>query len=98
MEGKRSNAEKWRAKNSIVKQEGNIKHMNAGETLTIFKEEMHSVFYNILVKHGFTKEKAKQSAEIFTVNTIDGVYTHGVNRFPRFVQYIKEGYVKVDAE
>lgn len=28
---------------------------------------------------------------------MDGVYTHGVNRFPRFVQYVKEGFVKVDA-
>lgn len=72
--------------------------MKAGETIMIFKEEMESVFYNILIKVGFTNEKAKQSAEIFTVNTVDGVYTHGINRFPRFVQYIKEGYVKADAE
>ncbi len=72
--------------------------MNAGETKTIFKEDMHNVFYDILLKVGFTKEKAKQSAEIFTANTVDGVYTHGVNRFPRFVQYVREGYVKVDAE
>ena len=98
MERKRSNAEKRQAKDSIVKQEENIKHMNAGETITIFKEEMQSVFYNILLKVCFTNEKAKQSAEIFTDNTVDGVYTHGVNRFPRFVQYIKEGYVKADAE
>ena len=72
--------------------------MNAGENLIIFKEEMQEVFYNILLKAGFTKEKAEQSAEIFTENSVDGVYTHGVNRFPRFVQYIKEGYVKADAE
>ena len=34
---------------------------------------------------------------IFTEISIDGIYTHGVNRFPRFIKYIKEGYVKPDA-
>ncbi len=98
MERKRSNTKKRKAKNSIVKQEGNVKHMNAGETITVFKEKMQDVFYNILIKVGFTKEKANKCAEIFTVNTVDGVYTHGVNRFRKFVEYVKEGYVKADAE
>ena len=65
--------------------------------ITILAKEMQQCFTRILVKHGFTPEKALQCAEIFTETSVDGIYTHGVNRFPRFVQYIKEGFVKVDA-
>src|SRR5262249_23548911 len=42
--------------------------------------------------------KAKQCAAVFTNNTVDGVYTHGVYRFPRFIEYIKKGVVIPDAE
>lgn len=37
-------------------------------------------------------------ADIFTNNSIDGVYTHGVNRFPRFIEYIQKGYINIHAE
>jgi 3-dehydro-L-gulonate 2-dehydrogenase len=56
-------------------------------------EKMESVFLSILDKHGFSGERAGTCARIFTQNSLDGVYTHGVNRFPRFIRYIKEGYV-----
>jgi 3-dehydro-L-gulonate 2-dehydrogenase len=59
---------------------------------------MQQTFSTILQQHHFSKEKAETCAKIFTANSVDGVYTHGVNRFPRFVQYIKEGFVKPDAE
>lgn len=59
---------------------------------------MNAVFERILIKHGFTSTKAKQCAAIFTDNTVDGITTHGVNRFPRFVSYIQNGYVQKDAE
>ncbi len=64
---------------------------------TIPTNEMQERFTLILLKYGFTKERAFQCAEIFTNSSIDGIYTHGVNRFPRFIQYIKEGYVKPEA-
>ncbi|MEJ7676229.1 MAG: Ldh family oxidoreductase [Chitinophagaceae bacterium] len=31
-------------------------------------------------------------------NSLDGVYTHGVNRFPRFLQNIKDGHIIVNNE
>ena len=65
--------------------------------ITIPAKEMQQCFTGILVKHGFASKKALQCAEIFTDSSVDGIYTHGVNRFPRFVQYIKDGFVKVDA-
>ncbi len=59
--------------------------------------EMQESFAGILLKHNFTREHAVQCAQVFTETSVDGIYTHGVNRFPRFVQYIKEGYVHVNA-
>jgi 3-dehydro-L-gulonate 2-dehydrogenase len=67
-------------------------------TILIHASEMQTVFEQKLLKHGFTPVKATQCAEIFTDNTIDGIITHGVNRFPRFINYIKKGYVQKDAE
>ncbi len=57
--------------------------------------EMHDRFTDILIRLKFAKDKAEKCASVFTDNSLDGVYTHGVNRFPRFVQYIKDGFVKV---
>lgn len=68
------------------------------QTLFISAAQMEQEFARILLTLGFTKEKAAQCAAIFTANSTDGVYTHGVNRFPRFVQYIKNGFVKPGAE
>ena len=59
--------------------------------------EMQNCFTDILRKVGFSEERALQCAMIFINNSIDGIYTHGVNRFPRFVQYVKEGFVKANA-
>ena len=65
--------------------------------ITIPAKEMQELFSGILLKLGFTQERALQCAEIFTESSIDGIYTHGLNRFPRFVQYVKDGFVKVNA-
>lgn len=67
-------------------------------TLRVEYREMENIFFNILTRHGFSESKARTCAQVFTENSIDGVYTHGVNRFPRFVQYVKDGYVHADAE
>lgn len=67
-------------------------------SILISSIEMKAVFEKILLKYDLAPDKAAQCADIFTDNTIDGIITHGVNRFPRFVSYIKKGYVKKDAE
>lgn len=59
--------------------------------------DMQLCFENVLLKTGFTKERAEQIATVFTNNSVDGVYTHGVNRFPRFVEYVQKGFVQKDA-
>lgn len=70
----------------------------ADQTKRISAEEMQQRFYSVLLKEGMTDDKAKTCATIFTENSIDGVYTHGVNRFPRFVQYIRDKHIAIDAE
>jgi 3-dehydro-L-gulonate 2-dehydrogenase len=71
---------------------------NNSETIRISSKEMEQTFHSILTQHNFSDEKAKICAKIFTENTLDGVYTHGVYRFMRFIQYIKDGIVKPHAE
>jgi len=51
-----------------------------------------------LLKHGFTGQKAGILSRVFTESSLDGIYSHGLNRFPRFINDINEGIVKVDAE
>ena len=59
--------------------------------------EMKSEFVRILKKYGFAEAKADKCAEIFTVNSLEGVYSHGVNRFPKFIGNVRNGYVIPDA-
>jgi 3-dehydro-L-gulonate 2-dehydrogenase len=68
------------------------------EMLLISAVKMQSEFNRILLAIGFTADKAKECAEIFTASSIDGIYTHGVNRFLTFVNYVKNGYVKPAAK
>jgi 3-dehydro-L-gulonate 2-dehydrogenase len=72
--------------------------MEPNTTVTIPAQEMQQCFTDILLQLGFDNKKAQQCAEIFTNNSIDGVYTHGVNRFPRFAKYVSEGIVDTSAE
>jgi len=66
-------------------------------TIAIPANEMQDRFTGILLKYGFTPERAQQCSQVFTESSLDGIYTHGVNRFPRFIQYLKAGYVVPDA-
>lgn len=61
-------------------------------------ETMQAEFERILLTLNFSPVKAQQIAAIFTENSCDGVYTHGLNRFPVFVQYVKDGLINPDAE
>jgi 3-dehydro-L-gulonate 2-dehydrogenase len=71
--------------------------MQDNGTINIAADTMHTIFKSILLKQGFKKEKADTLAQIFTANSLDGIYTHGVNRFPRFIEYVQKGYVAIDA-
>ena len=60
-------------------------------------EKMRAEFERVLLKYGFSEERAQLSARLFAEASRDGVYSHGLNRFPRFIEYIQFGWVNVDA-
>lgn len=73
--------------------------MNKEEnSILVSAGEMQDRLTGILLNTGFKKEKAETLARAFTQNSLDGIYTHGINRFSRFVEYTRKGFVKQDAE
>lgn len=61
-------------------------------------EDMIEEFKRVLVEKGFAEEDAYESAKLFAENSLDGVYSHGLNRFPRVISYIDKGYINVKAK
>lgn len=61
-------------------------------------DEMKRTIRSALEKAGMPGEKAERCARIHTESSCDGVYSHGLNRVPRFVEYIHRGWVDVNGE
>lgn len=61
-------------------------------------DDMIEELKRVLVKKGLNEEDAYESAKLFAENSLDGVYSHGVNRFPRVISYIDKGYIDVKAK
>ena len=51
-----------------------------------------------LVARGMTGERADHSARLFAEASRDGIASHGLNRFPRFLRMIDNGSIDVHAE
>jgi len=61
-------------------------------------EELKLELKNVLLAQGFAEPKAELCANIFAGNTRDGVHSHGINRFPVFIDYIKQKLLDINAE
>jgi len=61
-------------------------------------ETMKNEIKRAFISVGMSEKKADICAQIHTETSCDGVYSHGLNRVPRFVEYVKKGWVDVDAE
>jgi len=61
-------------------------------------EEMKETLCTILLSLNFSLEKAEKCATVFAENSLDGVYSHGINRFSRFVDSVRRGYVNPNKE
>jgi 3-dehydro-L-gulonate 2-dehydrogenase len=61
-------------------------------------EDVQSTLGAVLCRLGLAPGRAATCARLFAETTRDGVYTHGINRFPRFVATIRNGSVVVTAE
>jgi 3-dehydro-L-gulonate 2-dehydrogenase len=72
---------------------------NVRESMTrIPYEEIYDVLLQVLLKVGFESERAGLTARLFADASRDGVYSHGVNRFPRFIEMIRRGVIDVHAQ
>lgn len=61
-------------------------------------EKLKAEFKRVLSELSFTEGKAEIIATVFAENSRDGVYTHGLNRFPVFVKYVKDGLINISAD
>ena len=61
-------------------------------------EQLKAAFNRVLISRGVDSETADACAEMFARTTESGVYSHGVNRFPRFIQQLDNGDIIPDAE
>ncbi len=66
--------------------------------LSIPYDKLLSTFEEILRRFNFTTEKSRICAELFAGASLDGVASHGANRFPLFLEMIRDGYIVPDTE
>ncbi len=59
---------------------------------------MKATIRQAFIKAGMPESKASVCARIHAESSRDGVYSHGLNRVERFVEYISNGWVDVNAE
>ncbi|WP_282178985.1 3-dehydro-L-gulonate 2-dehydrogenase [Maribacter stanieri] len=65
--------------------------------IKVSSEEMKLVLSKLFLKYSFSKVQAETLAKIHTESTIDGIYSHGINRVPVFIDYINKGLIDIDA-
>jgi len=65
--------------------------------MRIAVEELARTLAGILIARGMDEGRAELCARLFAETDRDGVYTHGVNRFPRFVKMIDAGAIDAHA-
>lgn len=61
-------------------------------------ETVKETVYKVMKNLGLSDEKAEICATIHTQSSTDGVESHGLNRVARFAEYVRKGWVQVDAE
>ncbi|HHG8770887.1 TPA: 3-dehydro-L-gulonate 2-dehydrogenase [Raoultella planticola] len=60
-------------------------------------DDLKKEFARVLLSRGVAADTADECAEMFAITTESGVYSHGVNRFPRFIQQLDNGDIIPDA-
>ncbi|MEA9391140.1 3-dehydro-L-gulonate 2-dehydrogenase [Acerihabitans sp. TG2] len=60
--------------------------------------EMKNTVKKAFLNAGLPDAKADICAQIHTESSCDGIYSHGVNRVARFIDYVNKGWVDINAE
>jgi 3-dehydro-L-gulonate 2-dehydrogenase len=61
-------------------------------------EDLFQALQSALMKLGLEPAQARLCARLFAETTCDGVYSHGLNRFSRFVRMIHNGTIDIHAQ
>src|SRR4051794_36735084 len=59
--------------------------------------DLYAALYRAMLSLGLQDDRAALSAQLFAETTRDGVYSHGLNRFPRFRAMVENGSIDVHA-
>ncbi len=65
--------------------------------MRVSPDELNRTLLRVLGKVGMEAERAALCARLFIEANRDGVPSHGLNRFPRFIEQVKRGVVAVNA-
>ena len=68
------------------------------KSVTVSFREMKEILNRLFCKYKFTADKAELLAKTYSETTLDGVNSHGINRVPLFIEYVKNGVVDITAE
>ncbi len=60
--------------------------------------ELYEALHTAMLGLDLRDDRAQLCARLFAETTRDGIYTHGLNRFPRFEAMIRNGTIDVHAE
>lgn len=66
--------------------------------LRVSYADLYRALERAMLHLGLHGERAALCARLFAETTRDGVYTHGLNRFPRFVEMVANGSIDVATE
>lgn len=66
--------------------------------MNVTSQQLQQEFERVLLSRGLAAKTAAQCAEMFTTTTEFGVMSHGINRFPRFIQQLEAGDVIASAQ
>lgn len=61
-------------------------------------EQLQKEYERILLKRGMENESAAQLAAGFVEMANEGTYSHGINRFPVFIEQVDQGHIKLNAK
>lgn len=66
---------------------------NGANSMRMSFQYVYDELLRILLENGFEQESARLCARLFAETSQDGVYSHGINRFPAFIKNVRNGYI-----
>ena len=61
-------------------------------------EELKATAKKAFLNLGLTEEQAETCAHVHASSSADGVESHGMNRIPRFAEYVAKGWINIHAK